>query len=210
MADTIRALFKSSRLGRAIILTIIVTTVEVYGLFLWLGLQLQGAILSAGWVLFGFLLIEHIISQIDHNSTEVILHPERPKQKFDLTQFVEIVIFSTIEVVVWIVWLSLIPINNLLAIAFFTLALFVEHQITDNVKKRLPLGHFASPRSILFRGLVIFTISEVAGAVIWVSLVLKNPTSVGYDKLVLLLPMIIGSLLEHYIAGNVGHIRNKS
>ena len=96
MADTVSALFKSRRLGHAIIMTIIVTAVEVYGLYLWLGLQLGAdplregrlfarGILSAGYILFVFLLIEHIISQIDHNKTETTIY-QRP-QKFNFVVF---------------------------------------------------------------------------------------------------------------------------
>ncbi len=94
----------------------------------------------------------------------------------------------------WAVWLFLIPVNGLVAFVFFLAALFVEHQITDNVKKGQPFLHFARVGSRVSRGLLVFTIFEVVGAVLWL----------GLGSVI---PLAVGSTIEHYIARNVGQIR---
>jgi len=185
---------------------VIFTGIEIVGLVKWLALSnstdpstvlgqaystLQlGAIFSrtgaagfAAIILAVFLLIEHIITQVDATGRFV-----------SGKQFVEILIFSSLESAIWLVWLELIPVNGLLAITFFLVALFVEHHIADNVKKGLPFLKLSSTR-LVFTGLVILTVSEVIGAVVWVA-----------DQN-LLVVLIVGSLLEHYIARNVGLIR---
>ena len=163
-------------------MVLIVTAVEIVGLVRWLELQSGGELLLAAGTLLIFLLLEHIISQIDQTGKII-----------SGLELLEVAGFSIIEVVVRIVWLLLIPINGILALVFFLGALFVEHQITDNVKKRLGFFHFSSPDSLVFLGLVIFTISEVVGASLWLS----------QGSLVAL---IVGSTVEHYVARNVGQI----
>jgi hypothetical protein len=73
-------------------------------------------------------------------------------------------------------------------------ALFVEHHIADNVKKGLSFFKLSSTGPV-FRGLLILTLSEVIGAVVWI----------GNQNLLAVL--VGGSLLEHYIARNVGLIQ---
>ena len=185
---------------------VIFTGIEIVGLIEWLALSnggtpftvlgqaypiLQsGAISSrvgttgfAALVLAVFLLVEHIITQVDATGRFI-----------SGKQFVEILTFSSLESAIWVVWLKLIPVNGILAITFFLGALFVEHHIADNVKKGLSFFKLSSTR-IVFTGLLVLTISEVVGAVVWV----------GNQNLLAVL--IIGSLLEHYIARNVGLIR---
>ena len=164
------------------IVVVAVTIVEIVGLVLWLNLRTMGALVLSVALLFVALLIEHVVSQVDH-AEELVSGRE----------FLEIVAFSIIEVAVWVVWLLLIPVNGILAFLFFLAALFVEHQITDNVKKGLGFLHFSRPRTLVFLGLVIFTISEVVGAALWVSTTQ-------------LIALAAGSLIEHYIARNVGQI----
>ncbi len=184
------------------IVVLVFTAVELIGLIIWLqlesGLSLGATLLPlsslaqleslvgrtgfAGIILGIFLVVEHIIAQVDQTG------------KLTGVAFLEILTFSSLESIIWIVWLALIPVNALLAIAFFLAALFVEHQIADNVKKGLGFLHFASPSSRVFLGLIIFTIFEVVGAGIWVS-----ASSV--------IALTTGSVIEHYIARNVGHIR---
>jgi hypothetical protein len=189
----VASLFQFPGLVHFIIGTIIVTAVEITGLVIWLDQQMSGNIGLAALLLFVFLLLEHIIAQIDHHKIE---NP--------LRELGELAGFTALEALIWVVWLLLIPINGLLALAVFVGGLYVEHQITDNVKRRPThpaLGYFDfRPGSLVILGLVIFTISEVVGAVIWVQLVPG-----------LLIAMIVGSLIEHYIAGNVGRInRNET
>ena len=142
-----------------------------------------GAAGFAAIILAVFLLVEHIITQVDATGRFV-----------SGKQFVEILIFSSLESAIWLVWLELIPVNGLLAFTFFLAALFVEHHIADNVKKSLPFLKLSSTR-LVFTGLLILTVSEVIGAVVWI----------GNQNLLAVL--IAGSLIEHYIARNVGLIR---
>jgi hypothetical protein len=136
----------------------------------------------SGIILGTFLLVEHIITQVDQTG------------RFSAREFVQIFVFSAIEVVIWIIWLLLIPINGIVAFLFFFGSLFVEHQIADNVKKGLGFLHFSSLGSRVFQGLIVFTIAEVVGAVMWVAAAS-------------ILALAIGSVIEHYIACNVGQIR---
>ena len=187
------------------IVVLVVTGIEILGLTGWLQL-LNGTPLStvlglfyfpqidqartalglnvfAGVFLGMFLLVEHVIAQMDQTGRRV-----------SGRQFVEIFGFSTLEVVVWGVWLFLIPVNGLVAFLFFLGSLFVEHQITDNVKKGQPFLHFARLGSRLATGLLIFTVFEVVGGVLWLA----------FSSAI---PLAIGSTIEHYIARNVGQIR---
>ena len=183
---------------------LIVTGVEILGLTGWLQLlngvplstvlgpfyfsQIEQALTAlgvntfAGVFLGAFLIVEHVIAQMDHTGMRVTGR-----------QFAEIFGFSSLEVVIWGVWFLLIPINGLVAFLFFFGGLFVEHQITDNVKKGQPFLHFARLGSWLATGLLIFTVFEVVGGVLWLGL-----ASV--------IPLAIGSTIEHYIARNVGQI----
>ncbi len=188
------------------LVVVIFTGIEIVGLIEWLALSNGGnsimvlgqayPILQLGAIssrvgitglavifLAVFLLAEHIITQVDATGRFI-----------SGKQFVEILTFSSLESAIWVVWLKLIPVNGILAITFFLAALFVEHHIADNVKKGLSFFKLSSTR-LVFTGLLVLTISEVVGAVVWV----------GNQNLLAVL--IIGSLLEHYIARNVGLIR---
>lgn len=190
------------------IVVLTVTGVEIIGLVGWLAVARGGTLNSAftnlpvlaslarldlyiptlGQTRFAagflgiFLLIEHIIAQMDQTGRAV-----------SGREFGEILGFTSLEVVIWVVWLFLIPLNGILAFLFFLSLLFVEHQITDNVKKGLPFLHFSSTRSLVFRGLALFTIFEVVGAVVWVAQGL-------------VVAIAIGSTIEHYIARNIGQV----
>ena len=188
------------------LVVVIFTGIEIVGLIEWLALSrggnpttvlgqsypiLQiGAISSrvgmtgfAAIVLAVFLLVEHIITQVDATGRFA-----------SGKQLVEILTFSSLESVIWVVWLVLIPVNGIIAITFFLAALFVEHHIADNVKKGLSFFKLSSTR-IVFTGLLVLTISEVVGAVVWIAA--QN----------LLAVLVAGSLIEHYIARNVGLIK---
>ncbi|TMI08456.1 hypothetical protein E6H34_04220 [Candidatus Bathyarchaeota archaeon] len=188
------------------LVVVIFTGIEIVGLIEWLALSrggnpttvlgqsypiLQiGAISSrvgmtgfAAIVLAVFLLVEHIITQVDATGRFA-----------SGKQLVEILTFSSLESVIWVVWLVLIPVNGILAFIFFLVALFVEHHIADNVKKGLSFFKLSSTRPV-FIGLLVLTISEVVGAVVWIAA--QN----------LLAVLVAGSLIEHYIARNVGLIK---
>ena len=188
------------------LVVVIFTGIEIVGLIEWLAISngenhtavlgqsypvLQGGAISsrvgitgfAAIVLAVFLLVEHIITQVDATGRFA-----------SGKQLVEILTFSSLESVIWVVWLVLIPVNGILAITFFLAALFVEHHIADNVKKGLSFFKLSSTRAV-FVGLLVLTISEVIGAVVWV----------GNQNLLAVL--VGGSLLEHYIARNVGLIK---
>jgi hypothetical protein len=185
---------------------VVFTGIEIVGLIEWLALSKGGnpitvlgqsyPILHLGAIssrvgMTGFaaiilavvLLVEHIITQVDATGRFA-----------SGKQLVEILTFSSLESVIWVVWLVLIPVNGILAFAFFLVALFVEHHIADNVKKGLSFFKLSSTGPV-FRGLLILTLSEVIGAVVWI----------GNQNLLAVL--VGGSLLEHYIARNVGLIQ---
>ena len=188
------------------LVVVIFTGIEIVGLIEWLAISngenhtavlgqsypvLQGGAISsrvgitgfAAIVLAVFLLVEHIITQVDATGRFA-----------SGKQLVEILTFSSLESVIWVVWLKLIPVNGIIAITFFLAVLFVEHHIADNVKKGLSFFKLSSTRAV-FGGLLVLTISEVIGAVVWV----------GNQNLLVVL--VGGSLLEHYIARNVGLIK---
>jgi len=190
------------------VVILIIAGIETVGLILWLALHTGGEVISvldsllaflqqqqtmlqiggttfAGIILGIFLLVEHIITQVDQTG------------RLSVREFVQIFVFSAIEVVIWIVWLLLIPVNGIVAFLFFFGSLFVEHQIADNVKKGLGFLHFSSLGSRVFQGLIIVTLAEVVGAVIWVGAI---PT-------VSLAALAVGSVVEHYVARNVAQIR---
>lgn len=201
------------------IVILIIAAIETVGLIIWLGLHAEADVISvldplfnffqqqqtmlqigattfAGIVLGTFLLVEHIITQVDQTG------------KLSARAFGQIFVFSAIEVVIWIVWLLLIDINGIIAFVFFLGTLFVEHQIADNVKKGLGFLHFSSLGSRVFQGLIIVTIAEVVGAVIWVSA--SSVVALAYGSVTLtvgIVALAIGSVIEHYIARNVSQIR---
>jgi hypothetical protein len=193
------------------IIVLIVTGLEIVGLVGWLAIARGGAVGSvygnlpvlsqlakvdqyistlsrtrfSAIFLGTFLLIEHLIAQTDQTGRIV-----RGRE------FVEILGFTILESLIWTVWLILIPVNGVVAFLFFLGSLFVEHQITDNVKKGLPYLHFARASTRVFLGLVLITIFEVVGAVIWVSMAT-------------VIALAIGSTIEHYVARNLGQIREE-
>ncbi len=157
--------------------------------------------LAAG-LLFIFLLIEHIVSQFAHNITK----PTK-QESVSLKQFKGIVGFTLFEVFVWVVWLLLINFKQpIAAIVFFYAGLYFEHQFTNNVKNDCRFFHI-SGQGLIYKGLFIFTAFEIGGAAGWVNLVFSNPAGlVGYLTLVYLIPMIVGSFIEHFGFDKVGRI----
>src|SRR2546425_7085998 len=194
------------------LIALIVTGIEIIGLVGWLTVarggtlgsaygnlpvlsqlaQLDRYVANVGRTRFSaiflgfFLLVEHLIAQTDQTGRVV-----------GGKEFVEIFGFTILESLIWTVWLTLIPVNGAVAFLFFLGSLFVEHQITDNVKKGLPYLHFARANSRVFLGLVLITLFEVVGAVTWVALAM-------------IIALAIGSTTEHYVARNLGQIREET
>lgn len=171
--------------GIASFLTILlITGIEVVGLLLWLSLVSVGIVgIGQGTTfLIILLLLEHLIAQVEH-----------VRRRLAVGEVIDIFRFSVLEGIIWTTWFLLIPINGIAAIAFFLIGLYVEHQISDNVKKGLPTLQFSG--GLVSKGLLIFTLSEVIGASLWLIL---GPIG--------LIALIVGSTVEHYIATNVGRI----
>jgi hypothetical protein len=182
---------KSSAVGTVLLVTII----EDVGLIVWLALvgtsiPTMGVPIAA-LVLLAVLLTEHSIMQ----------RAENPN--FTRKVFLEIVGFSTLEVVNWSVWLallsnatSLLSTGSLIAAVYFFIGFYVEHQITENVITQQPYLNFRNPRAIISVGIILETLSEGVGARLWILL--------GAQGIILL---VVGSTIEHSIQYIVGRLR---
>lgn len=162
-------------------ITALVSAIEDTGLVIWLAMlhasPLLSAMILAAVTLLTFLTVEHLISQKDSAGT------------LTKRSILEVLGFTSLEVVNWAVWLALIPINPALAAGYFLGSFFVEHQITYNTKKGLPFLNFIENGSVR-KDIIIETVSEFIGAALWIAL---GP-SFGVAALV------IGSSVEHFVA----------
>src|SRR5881296_2171468 len=134
----------------------------------------------AALVLLVVLLIEHSIMQ----------RAENPD--FAGKVFLEIIGFTTLEVINWSVWLallsntsSLFSMTSLIASAYFFVGFYIEHQITENV---------------ITQGVILETLSEGVGARLWISYGLAGMGPVA------IIFLIIGSTIEHSIQYVVGRV----
>jgi len=184
--------------SRAVGVVLLVTIIEDAGLIAWLALlrvsMLYMGISIAVLVLLAVLLVEHSIMQ----------RAENPN--FTGKVFLEIIIFSTLEVVNWSVWLtllsntsSLFSMSSLVASAYFFVGFYIEHQITENVITQQPFLHFRSGRAVITAGVILETLSEGVGARLWV---LYGATGIIF--------LVIGSIVEHSIQYVVGRLPVKS
>ena len=184
--------------SRAVGVVLLVTIIEDAGLITWLALlrasTLYMGISIAVLVLLVVLLVEHSIMQ----------RAENPN--FTGKVFLEIIIFSTLEVVNWSVWLtllsntsSLFSMSSLVASAYFFVGFYIEHQITENVITQQPFLHFRSGRAVITAGVILETLSEGVGARLWV---LYGATGIIF--------LVIGSIVEHSIQYVVGRLPVKS
>ncbi len=132
----------------AILVVLLVTIIEDSGLIAWLALlhtsMIYMGISIAALVLLVVLLIEHSIMQ----------RAENPD--FTGKVFLEIIGFTTLEVINWSVWLallsntsSLFSMTSLLASAYFFVGFYIEHQITENVITRQPFLHLRNARGVI-------------------------------------------------------------
>ena len=182
-----------SKVGAAGIV-LLVTIIEDAGLIAWLALlrvsMLYMGISIAVLVLLAVLLVEHSIMQ----------RAENPN--FTGKVFLEIIIFSTLEVVNWSVWLtllsntsSLFSMSSLVASAYFFVGFYIEHQITENVITQQPFLHFRNGRVAITAGVILETLSEGVGARLWV---LYGASGIIF--------LVIGSAVEHSIQYVVGRL----
>ena len=183
----------------AILVVLLVTIIEDSGLIAWLALlhtsMIYMDISIAALVLLVVLLIEHSIMQ----------RAENPD--FTGKVFLEIIGFTTLEVVNWSVWLallsntsSLFSMTSLLASAYFFVGFYIEHQITENVITRQPFLHFRNARGVITAGVILETLSEGVGARLWISYGLAGMGPVA------IIFLVIGSTIEHSIQYIVGRV----
>jgi len=180
--------------SRAVGVVLLVTIIEDAGLITWLALlrasTLYMGISIAVLVLLVVLLVEHSIMQRSENPN------------FTGNVFLEIITFSTLEVVNWSVWLtllsntsSLFSMSSLVASAYFFVGFYIEHQITENVITQQPFLHFRNGRVAITAGVILETLSEGVGARLWV---LYGATGIIF--------LVIGSAVEHSIQYVVGRL----
>jgi len=180
--------------SRAVGVVLLVTIIEDAGLITWLALlrasTLYMGIFIAALVLLVVLLVEHSIMQ----------RAENPN--FSRKVFLEIITFSTLEVVNWSVWLtllsntsSLFSMSSLVASAYFFVGFYIEHQITENVITQQPFLRFRNGRAAITAGVILETLSEGVGARLWV---LYGASGIIF--------LVIGSVVEHSIQYVVGRL----
>ena len=181
---------KSSAVG----VVLLVTIIEDSGLIAWLALvrasMVYMGIPIAALVLLLVLLIEHSIMQRAENPS------------FTGKVFVEIIGFTSLEVVNWSVWQtllsntqSLFSMSSLLASVYFFVGFYIEHQITENVITQQPYLRFRNPRAAITAGVILETLSEGVGARLWI---LYGATGIAF--------LVLGSLIEHSIQYAVGRL----
>ena len=180
--------------SRAVGVVLLVTIIEDAGLITWLALlrasTLYMGISIAALILLVVLLVEHSIMQ----------RAENPN--FTRKVFLEIITFSTLEVVNWSVWLtllsntsSLFSMSSLVASAYFFVGFYIEHQITENVITQQPFLRFRNGRAAITAGVILETLSEGVGARLWV---LYGASGIIF--------LVIGSVVEHSIQYVVGRL----
>lgn len=173
---------------------LLVTIIEDSGLIAWLALRrasiLYMGIPIAALVLLLALLVEHSIMQRAENPS------------FTDKVFLEIIGFTSLEVVNWSVWLtllsntsSLLSMSSLVASTYFFVGFYIEHQITENVITQQPYLRFRNARAAITAGVILETLSEGVGARLWI---LYGPIGIAF--------LVIGSLIEHSIQYVVGRL----
>ncbi len=180
--------------SRAAGVVLIVTIIEDLGLITWLilarGSMFYQGIPIAPLVLLLVLLIEHSIMQ----------RAENPN--FNGRVFAKIFGFTSLEVINWSVWLtllsnssSLLSMSSLIAALYFFVEFYIEHQITENVITEQPYLRFRNARAAITAGIILETLGEGVGARLWLQYL---PIGVVF--------LIIGSTIEHSIQYLVGRL----
>lgn len=166
---------------------LIFTVIEVVGLAVWLALAHGGFAILAPAVLAAFLILEHIVTyNVIRGLTLTSFGLHVPIR--------EIVVFSVIEAVIWVIWLILADGAGVIyAMPFLFGAFVIEHTISDNVFR-----HEGFLSAIVRQEVIIFSVVEVIAATVWLHLVRDGFI---YHGIVVL---FVGSLIEHIMAVKVG------
>src|SRR6266516_2401260 len=145
---------------------LLVTIIEDAGLIAWLVLA-RGSMFYQGTpiaplVLLVVLLVEHSIMQ----------RAENPN--FTGRVFAEIFGFTTLEVVNWSVWLtllsntsSLLSMSSLIYLLYFFVGFLIEHQSTDIVITQQICLRLRKLQGAISAGVILETLSEGVGARLW-------------------------------------------
>ena len=130
------------------------------------------AVLAVGFT------IEHIIAyNVIHNRSLLDLQGVPIGQK---------AVVSLIETVIWALWLVLANLNMIVAAVALTGLLILEHTLSDNVFKGRDIFS-----KLLDARTIGFSLVEVVGAAIWLTLVQANLAVVG------VLILVVASFIEH-------------
>jgi len=167
---------------------VIFTVIEVVGLAVWLALADRGMFVLAPVVLAAFLIVEHTITYNVVRGFK-LSNLDGPGR--------EIILFSVIEGLIWVVWLLLANGAGVgWAVPFLFGALVIEHTISDNVFRHEGfLNAIAKPQVIGFSAV------EVVAATGWLFLVREGDLVFGIGVL------LVGSLIEHVMAVKVSQRR---
>lgn len=181
--------------SRAGITALLVTIIEAAGLIAWLSLLGRSSLVYQGIPLAAIILL--VVLLVEHSIMQRAENPD-----FTGRVFLQIVVFSTLEVVNWSVWLSLLgnvtslfSMSSLIASAYFFVGFYIEHQITENVITKQPFLRFRNANGKITVGVILETLSEGIGARLWV---FYGPVGIAF--------LAIGSLVEHSIQYVVGRL----
>lgn len=157
------------------------SAIEVAGLIGWL------AAVDAGQRILALLILE-VTFILEHIVTDNLLH-ERVLFNLRGLPLGQIVVFSTIETVIWAVWLLLWDVSRFAAGIFLGLGLTLEHTLSKNVHERRGLFD-----KIIDLTTIPHTIVEAVTAGAWLNLV-RMAQPVGGAVV-----LLVGSVIEHTIA----------
>jgi hypothetical protein len=180
--------------GRAAGVVLLVTIIEDIGLIAWLALT-RASIVYQGISVAALVLL--VVLLIEHSIMQRAVNPD-----FTRKVFLRIIVFSSLEVVNWAVWLtllsnttSLLSMSSLVASAYFFVGFYIEHQITENVITGQPFLRFRNPKAVITVGVILETLSEGVGARLWL---FYGATGIIF--------LVIGSAVEHSIQYVVGRV----
>ncbi len=167
---------------------VLFSIIEVAGLIIWLLLVDADPAVIDLLGLLGLVVLD-IFLIVEHTVTDNLLHG-RPLFRFSGLPLGEIVIFSTIETIIWGVWLVLADqVNPIVAVVFLVITLFFEHTISRNVHERDPLFS-----QIFDPGTFVHTVIESVACAGWLALVRAGQPIIGA------IVLLVGSIIEHTIA----------
>lgn len=157
------------------------TLVESVGLSVWLALAAVNYM--AALVLFLFLLVEHVLN----------LNTVMNRKLLNLDRIKGIIGFSLTETAAWVGWLLLNAVSGILAFAYLTVVLLIEHNQADNTLLKKPF--FSRLLSLKPLG---HTLVESVGCSVWLALVTTGQPIVGFVVL------FTAILIHHIIAVEKG------